>query len=235
MNNAKDRDLELWLKWNTSKSTADLEALLLHMRPLIYREANRWANVVNKTVLEAEANKLAVEAFKTYDPKRSPPVQLSTHVTNRLLKLSRVAYERQSTVSIPEHQRLSYNKLNRLKGELEDRLGKPPTIEHLADHMSMSVPKIQALIANVEKRELMESGEGPVFQQEEDRMLELIELAYSQFTPRQKEIYDYRTGSHGKPETKNPAIMAKLNISQGVLSYEIGKITEALKRLRSFA
>lgn len=235
MNTAKDKDLELWRKWNASKSSADLEALLAHMRPLIFREANRWANVVNKTVLEAEANKLAVEAFKSYDPNRTPPVLLSTHVTNRLLKLSRVAYERQSTVSIPEHQRLSYNRFVRLRSELEDRLGRPPTMEHLADHMAMSVPKLQALVANVERRELLESGEGPAFQQAEDRMLELVELAYAGFTPRQKDIYDYRTGSHGKPELKNPAIMARLGITQGVLSYELGKITADLKRLRALA
>lgn len=230
---AKDKDLELWRQWKKTGSMHDLEALFLQMRPVLFREINKWSSLVSPLVLEAEANKLALEAFKSYDTAAG--TQLSTHLVNRLMKLSRIAYSHQSTVSVPEHQRLSYNRLQKIKATLEDDLGHPPTMDHLADHMGMSVPKLQALIANVGKRELLESGEGPTFQRAQDREGELIELAYSKLTPRQKEIYDYRTGSHGKKAIGNPEIMRKLNLTQGVLSYEREKIVGVFKPLKDFA
>jgi len=229
----KAKDLELWRKWKSTQSMHDLEALFLHMRPLLFREVNKWSSLVSPLVLEAEANKHTLEAFKTYDPNAG--ALLSTHVINKLMKLSRIAYSHQSTVSVPEHQRLSYNRLQRIKAQLEDQLGHTPTIEHLADHMGMSVAKVNALTANVGKRELMESGEGPVFQKQHDREAELIELAYSKLSPRQKDIYDLRTGSHGKPALGNPEIMKRLSLTQGVLSYEREKIVGIFKQLQNFA
>lgn len=230
---AKDKDLELWRQWKKTGSTHDLEVLFAHMRPLIFREVNKWSSLVSPIVLEAEANKLTLEAFKSYDPSRD--TQLSTHVISRLMKLSRTGYAHQSTVSVPEHQRLSYNRLQKIKAELEDKLGYTPSVEHLADHMGMSVAKLNALTANVGKRELLESGEGPAFQKQHDREAELIELAYSRLTPRQKDIYDYRTGSHGKPALGNPEIMRRLNLTQGVLSYEREKIVAIFTKLKNFA
>lgn len=229
----KDKDLELWRAWKKSGSMLDLEALFLQMRPVLFREINKWSSLVSPLVLEAEANKIALNAFKTYDPGAG--TQLSTHLINCLMKLSRIAYSHQSTVSVPEHQRLSFNRLQKIKATLEDDLGHPPTMEHLADHMGMSVAKIQALITNVGKRELMESGELPTVNRAPDREGELIELAYSKLTPRQKEIYDYRTGSHGKRAMGNPEIMRTLKLTQGVLSYEREKIVSVFKQLKNFA
>lgn len=230
---AKDKDLELWRQWKKTGSVHDMEALFLHMRPVLFREINKWSSLVPPLVLEAEANKHALEAFKTFNPAAG--TQLSTHVINRLMKLSRIAYSHQSTVSVPEHQRLSYNRLQRIKAQLEDELGHPPTMDHLVDHMGMSAAKIQQLVTNVGKRELLESGEGPTFQRAQDREGELIELAYSKLTPRQKDIYDYRTGSHGKPMMENPKIMKTLGLTQGVLSYEREKIVGVFKQLKNFA
>lgn len=229
----KEKDIELWRQWKRTGSIPDLEALMAHMRPVILREVNKWSSLVSPLVLEAEAHKIALEAFKTYDSNKG--VLLSTHLVARLMKLSRSAYAHQSTVSVPEHQRLSYNRIQRIKAQLEDELGHAPTMTHLADHMGMPVPKLQQLMTNVGKRELLESGEGPTFQRQQDRVGELIELAYSKLTPRQKDVYDYRTGSHAKPQLSNPQIMSRLNLTQGVLSYEREKIIEVFKPLRNLA
>jgi DNA-directed RNA polymerase specialized sigma subunit len=232
MDLTKDKDLVLWRRWNSSHSIPDLEALMAQMRPVMMREVNRWTSIAPKLLLEAEANKQALNAFKTFNP--SMGFQLSTHLTNGLMKLSRIAYSRQSSLSIPEHQRISYNQIVNIRTKLESDLGRPPTIEHLADHMQMSVPKIQKLIANVERRELMESGEGPVFQQHTDEK-DAIELAYHDFTPLQKQIFDLRTGFHGGTPKKNETVIKQLAITQGQLSYQLNLIKirlEALKRLK---
>jgi DNA-directed RNA polymerase specialized sigma subunit len=179
----------------------------------------------------AEAKKLALEAFNSFDPNRG--VKLSTHVTNRLQKLSRIAYARQSTVSIPEHQRITFNRYQRTVARLEDELGHPPTIQHIADHMAMPVPKLQSILHNVARKEFLESGEGPAFQHYNDD--DLIHLAYQDMTPSQKRIFELRTGYNGHPVQDGKQIQHTLGITQGQLSYELGKIKthlEQMQRLR---
>jgi hypothetical protein len=39
----KAKDVELWKRWNLTKNSADLQALLDQLSPLIAREVNRWA------------------------------------------------------------------------------------------------------------------------------------------------------------------------------------------------
>lgn len=226
----KARDLELWRVWNRGKGVPDLETLMGHMRPVIQREVGRWSKIVPEIVVESEAKRLALKAFHSFDPNRG--VQLSTHVVNQLQPLSRMAYARQSTMSIPEHQRLTYNRYLRARAQLEDELGRPPSIEHLADRLALPMPKLQQLVTNVERRELMESGEGPAFQQGRDDEDQLIELAYHDLTPLQKQVFDLRTGSHGHAETKNPDILRQLGITQGQLSYELTKVRGVLEQAR---
>lgn len=232
MNPVGDRDLELWMRWRASKSQGDLQALMTQMAPVFAREVNQGANIVPRYVLENEAKALALKAFETYDPARG--VLLSTHVTNHLQKLKRTVYARQSTVSIPEHQRITFNTYRRVKSELEDVLGHPPTIDHISDHMAIPVKRLQSIIKNVEKKEYLESGEGPAFQQEDDD--DIIHLAYAEMSPQQKQIFEMRTGYDGSANG-NPAkirtggqIMQTLNLSQGQLSYEVQKITSLLTR-----
>lgn len=229
MNTNAERDLELWRTWKRTGAPSDLEALMHQMLPLIRAEAQKYANVVPLFVLEAEAKQLAKRAFETYSPAAG--TQLNTHVVNQLKKLSRSFYERQSTVRVPEHQRITYNQYRRTAADLEDRLGYKPSIDHIADHMGLPVPKLQKLISNVEKRELLESGEGPSFAHDTDES-EKIDLAYHDMTPLQKDVFDYRTGSHGKPELDNPEICARLNIPQWKLSAELVAIRQLLERAK---
>lgn len=228
----KQRDMELWRTWKASKAVPHLEDLMANMHPVIRKEVSRWTNIVPELVVDAEAKRLALKAFQTFDPKKG--VQLSTHLVNQLQPLSRLAYARQSSLSIPEHQRLTYNRFVKAKADLEDQLGRPPTIDHLADHLGLPVPKLQQLVANVERRELLESGEGPAFQRKKDDA-ELVELAYHDMTGLQRQIFDFRTGSHGQPELKNPDITKRLGITQGQLSYELTKVRSLLETAQRLA
>lgn len=231
MNTVADQDLALWEAWHRSQSVPDLEKLFAQMNPVLLREVRRWTSIAPEFVLMAEAKRLALEAFRNFDPNRG--VKLSTHVTNRLQKLSRIAYARQSTVSIPEHQRLTYNRIQRTTATLEDELGHPPTIHHISDRMGLPPQKIQSILQNVARREFLESGEGPAFQHYTDD--DLIHLAYQDLTPLQKQIFEFRTGYNGKPVLSGAEIQKRLNITQGVLSYELKKITthlEQMQRLR---
>lgn len=221
-----DRDVELWRKWHSTKSPNDLEALMSQVAPILRREVDQGARVVPRFMLDNEAKALALKAFESYDPNRG--TQLSTHLVNHLQKLKRTIYAQQATVSVPEHHRITYNTYQRTRTQLEDELGHPPGIEHIADRMALSPQRLKTIIRNVEKRELMESGEGPVFQQRTDD--DIIHLAYNELSPRQKQIFSHRTGYGGAEVLSGSKIMSALNLTQGQLSYELGKIKSVLER-----
>lgn len=221
---AKSKDVELWLKWNRSKSAMDLEVLMKHMNPVLNREVSRWASIVPRFVLENEAKAQALKAFNSYDPNRG--VLLSTHVTNQLQKLSRTAYARQSTVSIPEHKRLTYNRYRKLTAQLEDELGRAPQIHEVADQLALPVNKLQSLISEVEKREYLESEEHAESGTHSET--ELIELALHDLTPTQQTIFKNKTGWNGAPIKSNAQLMKELSLTQGQLSYELTKVKNKL-------
>ena len=226
-----DKDFELWKQWKKTQTMYDLENLMRQVNPLLQNEIQKWTTLVPKSVLDNTAKKIALKAFQEFDPNRK--IKLSTYLVSNLQKLSRTAYERQQTVSVPEQHRLTFNKYITARQMLENELGYTPTIEHIADHLRIPVTKLNFIISNVGKRELIESGEGPVFGKDVDDGL-VIEMAYRQMTPRQQQIFDYRTGSHHVLQAKNDKeIMDRVGIQQGILSYELKKIKELLLKAKS--
>lgn len=227
----KDKDLELWQAWNKSKSTPDLEALMKQMAPILRRETARWSSLAPAYVLENEAKRIAIAAFAKYNPHAG--AALSTYLTSALQKLSRTAYQNQSTLSVPEHQRLGYNQFLAAQTHLTDlNGGRKPELADVADYLSMSPKKLQVLVETVGKRELTESGEGPEFVK--DIPDDVLDLAVSEMTPLQKEIFKRRTGYERghlpKPIQNAATIQRELKITQGQLSYQLLQIKALLVR-----
>lgn len=231
----REQDVLLWTKWHASRSQVDLEALMRHMMPVIRNEADQYAGTIRSTtVREGEAKMLALKAFETYDPNRVPPVLLSTHVVNGLLKLKRMGYQHQASVSVPEAQRITFNSITHARAQLEDVHGRQPTHDELADHLGLPPSYVTKVLHNVGRKEFLESGEGPAFQADVDD--DVIHLAYHDMTPLQQQIFVLRTG-YNHTTTPNPALILKgdaickkLNINQGQLSYQIKKIEALLER-----
>lgn len=227
MDDTKSKDLELWKKWKQTRSQQDLEALLKQMAPVIRRESARWSNILPQTMLENEAKLLAIKAFETYNPNAG--TALSTHVTNQLQKLSRTAYARQSSVSVPEQKRLLFNNYVKAKSQLEDMHGRPPTLDEVADHMRLPPKRLQGVVELVGKREYMESGDGPAFMMYMDDP-EVVHLAYHDMTPVQKKIFEMRTGYNGNAVKNAPGIMHETGLTQGQLSYQLNQIKALLEK-----
>jgi DNA-directed RNA polymerase specialized sigma subunit len=227
MNEAKSEDLVLWRRWKEMPSSQNLEALIKQLNPIIRREAGKWASVVPSYVLENEAKLLTIKACESYNPNAG--TALSTHVVNQLQKLSRTAYKNQSTLSVPEHQRLTFNQYNAAQKHLEDLNGVKPSLNDIADYMAIKPKHLRVIIENVGKRELIESGEGPAFAK--DTQDDVLHLAHSEMTPIQKRVFEMRTGYNNTPIAKDSKeIMKALNLTQGQLSYQISAMRPLLER-----
>jgi DNA-directed RNA polymerase specialized sigma subunit len=226
MSETRKTDIELWNRWKATRSAADLEALMKQMMPIIKRETMRWSSVASSFVLENQAKQIAIEAFNTYNPAAG--ALLSTHLTARLQKLSRTGYQSQSTLSVPEHQRLTFNKYRAAVVHLEDINGRKPELHDVADYLAISPKKLQSIVETVGTRELIESGDGPEFVQYIPD--DILDLAVSEMTPVQKQIFSYRTGYDGQPKLNATQIMSRLTLTQGQLSYQLSQIKALLKR-----
>jgi DNA-directed RNA polymerase specialized sigma subunit len=224
---AKSLDLELWERWKRQPTSTNLEALIQQLMPLIRRETQRWASVVPPYILENEAKLLTIKACQSYNPNAG--TALATHIINQLQKLSRTAYKNQSTLSVPEQQRLTFNRYNQALSHLEDLNGRKPTMEDAADYLAIKPKKLRQIIENVGQRELIESGEGPSFIQSTSD--DVLHLAYKDMTPLQQKIFEMRTGYNNTPIAKDArSILKALNISQGQLSYQITAMKPILER-----
>jgi len=227
-----EQDLALWRAWKRSPIDANLSALLRQVGPLIQRETNRWAGSLARPVLEAEGKRLAVKAFETYDPNRG--AALGTHVANTLLKVSRLSYSNQNVARLPENKMLQFHTYSLAHAQLSDELGRPPTTDELADHLSWSIPHLERFRKDISHQELLESGgasEGTGSLFEADEQDHTVDFIHHDLAPMQKLIFEHLTGYGGAKVLSNQEIMKKLGLTQGRYSYLKRQLVNHLERV----
>jgi DNA-directed RNA polymerase sigma subunit (sigma70/sigma32) len=185
---------------------------------------------MSRSYLEAEAKRLAVEAFETYDPNQG--AALSTYVASRLPKLSRITYATQNTARLSETKNLLFHTYYTANNDLRERHGREPTNEELADHLGWSPKKLEKFQRQSQRKEFIESEDHPDAEDAEDHLVDFI---YHDLTPLQKSIFEYSTGYQGKEKLSGAAIMKRLNITQGQLSYQKTLIVQAVTRAKGSA
>lgn len=223
----KARDLALWEEWHKTQSPVALQQLLDQMNPIINREVNKWASSMSRSLLEMEGKRLAVEAFKSFDPTKG--ATLSTYVASRLPKLSRIVYANQNTARLSETKALLFHTYNAATNELRDRHGRDPTNDELADHLGWSHKKLNQFQRQAGRKEFVESEEHPDYDQGDDHLIDFI---YHDLTPLQQQIFEHSTGYMGKEKLSGAAMMKKLNITQGQLSYQKNLIVKKIETIR---
>ena len=215
----RQEDAVAWREWQRDPTSHRMGNVLGQLNPLIQKEVNRWSGTYSlaRPLLELEAKRLAAEAIHSYSPTRG--AALATHVTHRLKKLSRLPYTHQNIARLPEYQTLKFHTYHSAKAELEDKFGRDPTADELADQLGWSRPFLTRFQTSLRK-EFLESGEPPpIFDRPSDDA-QTIDFVYNDLSPAQKTIFQHTTGYSGSPILTNPQLMKKLNLSQGQLSYQ---------------
>lgn len=222
-------DEELWKTWNSSRSPMDLERLVKQLDPLIQSEVNKLAGRLAREILETKAKTYAVKAIKSFDPSMGN--KLSTHVVNQLQKLKRVMYTNVNAARAPEHLQLQYHDYNLKRQGMHEELGRDPTSDELSDRMGWSTRKLEQFRSQVERGELLENDEKtPAGMFVPHAYDPTLDYAYMSMSPRQQKIFEYSTGYKGSEKLKNPEIMRRMGITQGVLSYEKSSIKDLLSK-----
>jgi DNA-directed RNA polymerase sigma subunit (sigma70/sigma32) len=197
------------------------------MGGIIGREVNRWASGMSRSLLEAEGKRLAVLAFRDYDPGRG--VALSTFVASRLPKLSRMVYANQNAARMSETSALLFHAYNSAVSELRDIHGREPTLAELSDNLAWTPKKVTEFQRISTRRELVESEEHPDTSDEDDHLVDFI---YHDLPPLQQKVFEHSTGYLGVPRLSGKEMMKRLGLTQGQLSYQKDLIVRAVERAR---
>lgn len=187
-------DLILQFQKNPTK---EIEQKLFEVHgPYIQANINKWQGIIPDSVLNAYGRKYALDAFKTFNPEKA---NINTHLYNNISQLSRKIYENQNAVRIPEHQIQMIGKVNQAKDLLSDQLGRDPTTDEIADHLSLPKQHIAKVIKNQRADFLNDSDtEMQHAYGEHDNNLGSRIFSYREsLKPLQKKQFDYLTGFGG--------------------------------------
>lgn len=138
--------IDLIKQYQETKSKEIGDQLLDLHKDYIQANVNKWAGVVPQTVLDAYGKRYALDAFNSFDPNKG--ASINTHLYNNISQLSRIIYQHQNTVRIPEHQLQMIGKINQAKEYLTDSLGYEPSVDEIADHLSLPKQHIAKIIKN---------------------------------------------------------------------------------------
>ena len=106
--------------------------------------ANRYANGRPMSVVRAEAERLANEALKKYDPKMG---NLKTFLTGALQKMSRNAYKASIPIVVPEHRLLLKNKYRNFRDAHQEMYGYTPTAKEVSKAIKVPVKEIEKMMS----------------------------------------------------------------------------------------
>lgn len=225
----KDTDMELWRTWKRTQSPLDLQKLLDQMLPIINREVSKWAPAMSRSLLEMEGKRLAVLAFKTYDP--SAGTALSTYVASRLPKLSRTVYSNQNAARLSEANALLFHSFNSAQNKLTESLGRDPSAEELSDELGWSMKKLHQFRTQSGRKEYVESEDHPDAGDDTDDYL--ADFIHHDLPHVQKQMFEHLTGYRGSPKLSNSGIMKKLKLTQGQYSYQKNLLVKHIEKVRS--
>jgi DNA-directed RNA polymerase sigma subunit (sigma70/sigma32) len=161
--------------------------------------------------------KLLLFAAQKFQP--SAGVKFKTFLDTYLKGLYRYVAKNQNVARIPEHQVREITRYKNTKEILRVQKNREPTHEEMGDALGWAPSQAQRLETSLSRRDIAASGlpTSPEVLRINEKMEEVLEFEYfSRMTPKEKLVYDYSLGKHGRPRLDTvKAIAAKTGLTEG--------------------
>ena len=222
-------DVNAWQAWKSSGDRQDLGNLFKRVEPIIQKEVSRWASgPVARPVLNLEAKKLSLNAFKTFDPNKA---RLNTHLTNNLKGLSRIVYTHTNPARMPEHQVLKMNSFLTVRNSLEEELGRDPTTLELSENLAWSPREVEVYQGQMRTGYSTSQPVPPGFEKyDADRAF--LDFVYNDLADQDKLVFEYTTGYGGKRVLSAQELIKKTGMTQGQISHSKRRIRRMIEEVR---
>ena len=223
-----------YTQWQMDPTPVNMGGLMRELDPILVQEVQNYPGP--KDILHIKSKRLAMDAIKSYDPTYG--ANLRTWVTNQLKPLSRYGKSMEA-VRAPEVATRRAAEINRIREELHDRVGRYPTDSELADETGVSIAKIHKLRAmsgyGASESQYASTDAGDPQDMPSHSQANAPQYAqeavYAGLDPREKVIFDWKTGSHGKEELSNAEIAARLGVSPAFISQVSADIARRVQKV----
>ena len=219
-----------WQQNHDQRYTADI---LKRLQPTITAAMTSYAGGVSDQLRIPAAN-IAIQALEGYDPKKGSSVQ--THVFNALKRLNRISAQRGSIIHIPQGMRSDYNAIRKTQQELEQQLGKQPSIQQLADRSGISAKRIVKLLQG--NTVVSQSGNQAMYQNKDTATSsdisdqQYMRYVYSTLGDIDKKIMQWSTGIYGSNILSGIQMAKRLKITPAAVSQRRANIQKQLSDIR---
>ena len=217
-------NLELYQQ---SQSSELAQKLLEEHKDIINSHRLKWSGVLPDVVIKKHAEQYALDAFKSYDPSKG--ASLHTHMFNHLSRLSRLNYENQNVVKIPEHQILQISHYNDSVSHLTDQLGRDPSHEEIADHMVIPVNHVKRIAENSGRKDFTYDSDREDMQQgnlQASTQPLYLQDTFSRLSPNEQKQFKDLTGFNGV----TPLSPGEFGKKYKLKSYEVSRVKTSLAK-----
>jgi hypothetical protein len=222
----KDRETELVDRWKAAtdhEKPQHLLPLLKIYEPTFNRKVNEWsrgARAIQPAAFHAELQKQFINALHTYDPSKAA---LSTHVEMRLQKAKRFVGTHQNLAYIPEGQARYIGPIMKARDELQEQFGRDPTHSEIADHLGLTVNRVERLTKSLKKDIPASMLVNDPSAQSSSREREILDLLSYNLSQEEKHVFDHLFGRNGMPVIQSTNDLAK----------KLGKSAPQVSRLKT--
>lgn len=224
-------------EWVKDPTPDKMKAVLDDLDTTINSEIQRFSGP--KPLLRSRARALAVKAVRSYDPASG--TRLRSWVVTQLQPLSRYNNSLKP-VHVPEETARQSYAVSKALAQFVDETGRDPTDAELADMVGVSVKRLRRIrsASPALVNEPTPSGEEDTTSQDmaiyrSNPVPSAVDAVYSGLSPRDKRIFDLRTGSHGRREMSGTGIASLLRVSPAFVTQRSNavarQILDASRRL----
>lgn len=228
--------LPTYMEWKAQPSPKTLSPLVRKLDPVIDRALHAYGYAGDPN-LRTTAQLQLIQALPRFDPAKA---QLGTFAFNELRRLQRIGPAQEFLIPVPERVLLDKRILDLEHAQYLDERGREPTTEELADRTGLSTRRIEKLRAvrlpstAATPEATADSMPGQAAQPTDPLGL-WMEATYMALGPRDKQIYDWSTGSHGQPRLPQGEIARRLGVSQAAVSQRGKLISDKLQEGERYA
>lgn len=225
----REREMDLFKQWKYGgKKPEDFEALKESHRGLLQKAVGRFKGAeVPRKALEFEHLKHYRRALETFDDTKG--AQLHSWITTNLKKARRFVLQVQNTGRITEPLGEVIGTYKSARTELQEQLGRPPTIDEIVEHSKLSKKEVIQLGKQLKpSRMLSGTGDdesGPTHYSDSEKLI--ADLVYHKLRPDEKLVHEYLFPKDGTKAVTSSSVIANK------LGWHISKVSKAKTSIRN--
>lgn len=238
--------LNAWNAWRQNPTPENGDRLAKLATPLLEQIVGAYlgGQYITDPLLMGRAKTIMFRALQNYDPTKGP---ITSFIWTNMMRIQRVYGKQHSTLSVSEQLIMDAKRLETAEKELEEKLGRTPSTEELADYTGLSMKRIERIRRQsaVGYESTFEAGAGDSggwlpsvqTQQPADLTKEYLQIIYEALgNERDKAIMEMSYGLNGYKPMKAIDIAKKLKVSPATVSKTLttldNKISEFMSMMR---